>query len=56
MLSCILLVNAFLSPHKPENGEQTIALKICKYFHANIRTCAIVVGIAALITTIVCFC
>jgi len=56
MLSCILLGNAFLSPHKPENEEQTIAYKICEYFHATIRTCAIVVGITALITAIVCFC
>ncbi|BAT73466.1 hypothetical protein VIGAN_01095000 [Vigna angularis var. angularis] len=31
------------------NGEQTL-FKICEYFHATVRRCAIVVGFAALIT------
>ncbi|KAG2410422.1 Glycosyltransferase family protein [Vigna angularis] len=43
------LVNVFLRPHKPANGEQTL-FKICEYFHATVRRCAIVVGFAALIT------
>jgi len=35
--------------HKLVNGEQT-PFKICEYFHATFIRCAIVVGIAVLIT------
>ncbi|KAK2981701.1 hypothetical protein RJ640_013099 [Escallonia rubra] len=51
LFACVQPLNAYLRPKRPANGEEVSSKRVIwEYIHVIVGRCAIVVGIAALIT------